>query len=289
MVVAILSGEEGAGKTIQALGIAKAFPTACWGLLELKDEEKMNVQKTAGFEPETLFRMYPAGHELQGNEDPAETLKAVEQWRDSIFKSQPLPQTIVLDGVSDLREYAIDAWTIKDNAARIAKGREPRKGIGEKNLAGWSEVNTIVKHILKPLVNLALKERLNFIMTAQMRDKYMDGEIIGKEPAFKSYISYPVPCLFTLSNNGNGYNLESTKDPLNPRWRETNITKGTGLLDALIKHGLIAPPDIERNYMITYENGGEKYRAFIQAETKSDAREEFLSQHNGCEILEITV
>lgn len=289
MIVGILSGEEGVGKTIQALGIAKVFPPACWGLLELKDEEKMNALKTVGFEPETLFRMYPAGHELQGNEDPVETLKAVEQWRDSIFECRPLPQTIVLDGVSDLREYAIDAWTINDNAVRIAKGREPRKGIGEKNLAGWSEVNTIVKHILKPLVNLALKEHLNFIMTAQMRDKYIDGEIIGKEPAFKSYISYPVPCLFTLSNSGNGYNLDSTKDPSNPRWRETNITKGTGLRDALIKHGLIEMPVQEKNYMVTYENGGEKYRAFIKAETESKAREEFLSVHNACEILEITL
>jgi hypothetical protein len=289
MVVGILSGDEGVGKTIQALGIAKTFPTARWGLLELKDEEKMMAVQTAGFEPETLFRMYPAGHELQGNEDPVETLKAVEQWRDSIFKCRPLPRTIVLDGVSDLREYAIDAWTIKDNAVRIAKGREPRKGIGEKNLAGWSEVNTIVKHILKPLVNLALKEHLNFIMTAQMRDKYMDGEIIGKEPAFKSYISYPVPCLFTLSNNGNGYSIDSTKDPLNPRWRETNIAKGTGLFDALIKHTLIEPPVRESNFMITYELYGEKKRAFVKAETVEDAKEEFTRGYPGCTFLEVVV
>jgi hypothetical protein len=221
-----------------------------WGVLELKDEERLAEFETGDFKPETLFKMYPHGHELQGNEDPVETLKAVEQWRDSIFKSQPLPQTIVLDGVSDLREYAIDAWIITDNAARIANGRAPRKQLGEKNLTGWGEVNTMVKHIIKPLVNLALKEHLNFIMTAQMRDKYLDGEIIGKEPAFKSYISYPVPCLFTLSNSGNGYNLDSTKDPINPRWRETNIVKGTGVLDALIKHKLIDPPARESNFMI---------------------------------------
>jgi hypothetical protein len=289
MVVCILSGDEGSGKSTQALEIAKAFQPARWGVLELKDEERLAKFKSKTFEPETLFKMYPTGHELMGNEDPGETLKAVEQWRDSIFKSRPLPQTIVLDGVSDLREYAIDAWTINDNAARIAKGREPRKGIGEKNLAGWSEVNTMVKHILKPLINLALKERLNFIMTAQMRDKYMDGEIIGKEPAFKSYISYPVPCLFTLSHSGNGYDLDSTKDPLNPRWRETNIAKGTGLLDALIKHSLIREPPREENYMITYEDDGEKCRAFIKAMSESEARTEFLSLHEACKILEITL
>lgn len=289
MIVAILSGSEGVGKSTQTIEIAKAFQPVKWGVLELKDEERLAKFKSETFIPETLFKMYPPGHELQGNEDPIETLKAVEQWRDSIFKIRPFPQTIVLDGVSDLREYAIDAWTINDNAVRIAKGREPRKGIGEKNLAGWSEVNTIVKHILKPLVNLALKERLNFIMTAQMRDKYRDGEIIGKEPAFKSYISYPVPCLFTLSNSGNGYNLDSTKDPLNPRWRETNIAKGTGVLDALIKHGLILVPTYEKKYMITYENGGERHRAFINAKTESDVREEFLLKHSTYKILEIVV
>jgi hypothetical protein len=288
MVVAILSGSEGVGKSTQTIEIAKAFPEARWGILELKDEEMLAEFKTREFKPETLFKMYPSGHELQGNEDPVETLKAVEQWRDSIFSSHPLPQTIVLDGVSDLREYAIDAWIIFDNVERIAKGREPRKGIGEKNLTGWGEVNTIVKHILKPLVNLALKEHLNFIMTAQMRDKYLDGEIIGKEPAFKSYISYPVPCLFTLSNSGNGYNLDSTKDPLNPRWRETNIAKGTGVLDALKKHKLISLPVLERTYMITYDINGEKKRAFVTAETASDATEEFISTYPACMILEVT-
>lgn len=289
MVVAIVSGSEGTGKTTQLLGIAEAFPSTMWGIMELKDEEKIMALKTNKFTPEVLYRIYPDDHELEGNEDPKKTLNAVEEWRDSIFKSELRPRTVIFDGISDLREYAIDAWIIANNAERAAKGRAPLKGIGEKNLSGWSEVNNTVKLILKPLINLALKNHINFIMTAQMKDMYRDGVIVGIEPAIKPYMSYPVPCLFTLSYSALGYTLECTKESENPRWNIENLRKKTGMLEALRAHNLLIAPTREKDFMVTYEYelGGEKKRTFMKAETAVDAEAEFLRSFPACKVLEV--
>lgn len=286
MVVGIVSGSEGTGKTTQLLGIAEAFPHTMCGIMELKDEEKIMGLKTDEFTPEVLYRMYSDGHKLEGNEDPRETLKAIEKWRDTVLKTKP--QTVIFDGISDLREYAIDAWVIANNAERAVKGRAPLKGIGEKNLSAWSEVNNTVKLILKPLINTALKNHTNFLMTAQMKDMYRDGVLVGIEPAYKPYISYPVPCLFILSFSNLGYNLECTKESENPRWIVENIKKKTGMLEALQAHGLIQESITEKDYMITYELDGEKKRAFVKAETEADAQNEFTRGYPGCVLLEVT-
>jgi hypothetical protein len=289
MVVAIVAGEEGSGKTSQILEIAKRFPVAVYGIMELKDKEKIMGLTSPTFIPEVLFEVYPDGHEKEGNIDPVATVQHVERWRKAVYAMNPPPVIIVLDGVSDLRSEVTDAWIKKDNMERISKGRAPRESIGEKNIGAWGAVNTWVKEIINPLINLGLKKHINVFLTAQMKDKYIDGEIVGIEPALKPYMSYPIPCLFTLSSNESGYKIACTKEPENPRWHVDNVAKNTGFYDALVAHNLIQEPTREKNYMIIYENGGEKHRAFIKAETETEARNEFISVHNACEILEITV
>jgi hypothetical protein len=201
---------------------------------------------------------------------------------------RPLPQTVVLDGISDLRAEVTDAWIREDNIAREARGRGPREAIGEKNIGAWGAVNTRVKKILTPLINMGLKNHINIFLTAQMKDKYVDGEIVGIEPALKPYMSYPIPCLFVFSYNGNGYKIACTKEPKNPRWHVDSVEKHTGFLDVLTAHDLITPPVVEKTFMITYELDGEKKRAFVKAETASDAQEEFTRGYPGCTLLEVT-
>jgi energy-coupling factor transporter ATP-binding protein EcfA2 len=288
MVVAIVAGEEGSGKTTQLLKMAEMYPPARWGIMEMKDEEQIMERKSDTFNPEVLYEMYEDGHVLQGNNDPLKTVKHVERWMAKTYTMRPRPQTVVLDGISDLRAEATDAWILEDNIARESRGRGPREAIGEKNIGAWGAVNDRVKKILTPLINMGLKNHINIFLTAQMKDKYVDGEIVGIEPALKPYMSYPIPCLFVFSYNGNGYKIACTKEPKNPRWHVDGVEKHTGFFDALDGHGLILSPVRERTYMITYELEGEKKRAFVNAETTVDAENKFTRGYPGCAFLEVT-
>jgi ABC-type phosphate/phosphonate transport system ATPase subunit len=80
MVVAIVAGEEGSGKTTQLLKMAEMYPSARWGIMEMKDEEQIMKLKSDTFESEVLYEMYENGHALQGNNDPLKTVKHVERW-----------------------------------------------------------------------------------------------------------------------------------------------------------------------------------------------------------------
>jgi len=285
MTVAIIAGEEGVGKTTQLLSLAAASESAMWGILELKDEEKIMKLETETFRPEVLCEVYPDGHKLQGNEDPSATLDKVREWRDKIYKMNSPPSTIVFDGISDLRGYAVEEWVKQDNIKRAHRGEKSREVIGEKNIGAWSEVNLTVQRILKPLVNRALKKHINLFLTAQMKDKYRHGEVVGTVPDYKPYMSYPVQCLFIMSYTDK-YILECIKEPVNPRWKIENLQKGVGLLDALRTHSLIE--QALSTYMILYEEDGEAKREFVDAITEDAAKEAFMKKVPNVEILEVT-
>ena len=179
------------------------------------------------------------------------------------------------------------AWILADNADRLAKGRQPRKTIGEKNIGAWGEVNTAVKEIVTPLINLGLKHGINVIMTAQMKDNYIGGDIVGSKPDIKPFMSYPVPCLFTLSYDEKGYNINCTKEPSSPRWRVDGINKGTGLMEAFSSHDLLQP-SATSDYMILYRIGDDDGRSFITAKDKEEARAKFPEAQPEAVISEVT-
>lgn len=288
MVVAIVAGEEGSGKTTQILKMAELYPPVAWGIMEMKDEERIMDLKSDTFSPEVLYEMYEEGHALQGNNNPYETVKHVEHWRDKVYSVYPHPKTIVLDGISDLRAEVTDAWVQEDNIRRAATGRSPREAIGEKNIGAWGAVNDRVKRIITPIINMGLKNKINVFLTAQMKDKYVDGEIVGIEPALKPYMSYPIPCLFVFSYFNSGYKIECIKEPENPRWHIDSVAKHIGFFEALDAHELVIPPPIETNYMITYELNGEIKRGFEKAESAAIAEEKFMSRHLDGKVLEVT-
>lgn len=281
MVVAIAAGAEGVGKTSQLLGVAKEFGPAVWAILELKDAERIQRLNDPNFHSEVLYKVYEDGTELQGCVDPIKTLNAVRMWRDKIYNMNPLPKTIVVDGISDLREYAINEWIVRDN---IQNGKQ-RQSIGAKNLSAWGDINATVRKILEPIINKALLEHINLFMSAQMKDKYLNGDVVGFTPDYKAYMSYSVQCLFQLTYSGGGYNLESTKDPVNPRWIVDGIEKNTGLLDALRKHNLIEKAQPE--YVMQYDYDGKRLREYMKADNEADAEEKFYAKHPDAILVEV--
>jgi len=282
MVVMILSGGEGSGKTSQLLGTVKEYGTTVWGILELKDVEDVMALKSSTFSPTRLYQVYEDGTEFQGNADPIKTLNAVREWRDAIYSSSLLPRTIVLDGISELRDFSIYEW-IQNYNQKFGKKRE---SIGEKNLGAWGEVNIAVKRILEPLINKALLNHVNLFLTAGMKEKYLEGKIVGFTPDYKPWMSRSVQCLIELSCTGESYDLRCLKEPRNARWGEQSIAKRTGLLEALRDHNLIEAALI--TFMILYEEGGETKRDFMDASTEEKAKEAFKKKVPNVEILEVT-
>ena len=282
MVVTIISGGEGTGKTTQLLRLVKEFGDVVWGILELKDVEEILKLKSSTFQPTRLYQVYEDGTKLQGNVDPIKTLEFVRNWRDMVYKTKPFPQTIVIDGISDLRDYVIKEWIINKNTN---EGKN-YKSMGKNNLSGWAEVNNEVQAILEPLINKALLNHINLFMTAGVKEKFLNGEIVGFTPDYKPWMSRSVQCLIQLSCVDESYNLKCTKEPENPRWHVDNIPKGTGLLSALRVHNLVEQAVI--TFMIVYDEGGEIKRAFIKAKTAEEAKKEFLEQIPEGNVIEVS-
>jgi hypothetical protein len=281
MTVTIVSGGEGTGKTSQLLKIAEEFAPTVWGVSELKDVERIVGLKSTTFHPEQLYQVYADGTELQGNVDPIKTLQFVRKWRDKIYTLKPLPKTIVIDGISELRDYAIDEWIINDN---LKRGKN-RQSIGEKNLSAWGEVNAEVKKILEPLINKALLNHVNLFMTAGVKEKYLDGDIVGYAPDYKAWMSRSVQCLIQLECSGERYDLKCTKEPVNPRWNVQNIPKETGLLTALRGHNLIEKAQPE--YVLQYDYDGARLREYVKADNEADAEAKFYAKHPDAILVEV--
>lgn len=298
MTTAIISGREGTGKTTQVLNIAKEFPPVAWAVLELKDIAKIEKCKSNTFSVDTLYVTYPREHEKGMAVNPIATLHKFAKWKDSILSNDKTPQTIVVDGISDLRDYAIIAWLIEDNIERKAKGDSPRKNIGKKNLGVWGEINQNVRDLLEPLINLSFEEDINLLMTAQMKDDYVDGEKMGYIPDLKEWMSYPVQCLFTLykEEKSNIYSMSCEKEPENPSWQVDELEKDRGLLKALLSHNLLNT-DSEtkkrltaerKEFVVRYTLDGKRQRAIIEGTDAETVKAQIMEYtHRAAKDLEV--
>jgi hypothetical protein len=267
MTVGIFSGEEGVGKTTQLLTLAKAYPKSYWIVMELKDKDRLKKEADDELEVCIAYTTYPKGHERQKKVDPVATLKAVEEARDHMIEMEP--QTCIVDGISDLRKYATSVWALEYNEKNDTSLTQPKY----KDWGEWGIVNEMVQDILEPMINTALDTHLDLWMTSQMK------------PDLKDWMSYPVQCLFLLDRTKSEYSLECTKEPENAAWEKLELEKDTGVLKALVKHGLVDRTKsvleqvAEQNeYMIRY---GEGKKMFVTATSKKKAIEEFITEtHN---------
>ena len=296
MTVAIVSGQEGTGKTTQVVGVAKASSPTLWAVLELKDKKKIERYASNDFNVQILYKTYPRNHEKAMSVDPIATLQNVLEWKNSIMNLTDLPRTIVIDGISDLRDYAISAWVIKDNIERKAQGKPPRKRIGERNIGAWGEVNQTVRDLLEPLINLALINDISLLMTAQFKEEWLGGDKVGYIPDLKPWMSYPIPCLFSLFSSEKGYSLSCTKEPDNPRWIVEDLEKDTGFLKALITHNLIDTTEEtkkataeKKEYMVRFKLAGESKKEFITAVGAEEAEAMLKAMYEEAEEVEVII
>ena len=227
MVVAIIAGKGGVGKTSQVFSIAKLFEPWRWAIMEKKDERAIGE----------------GGDLLIGIDDkymvnPINTLNNFENWRDIVLSEER--KCIVVDGISDIRDYAIEEW-IQTHPIYDSKGNEKkRESIGAKNLTGWSEVNKRTRALLEPLVNYGLYKGVHVFFTAQMKQLYKDNIRVGEQPDIKEWMEYPVECLIILKKTEDTYTCTCDKAPM---WSQgafsSELRKDTGLLEVMSIQGLL--------------------------------------------------
>lgn len=230
MTVCILAGRGGVGKTSQTKAIATMSNKFKWAIMELKDQ---HLQKKY-----TTMDIIVAIDD-QYRIDPVKTLNNFSAWKNTIIRSNSL-DCVVVDGISDLRNYAMDEWLINENEQRMADGKRQRKTIGGDNLSAWSAINDRVRSLLEPLINYGINTGTNVIFTAEMKPIYRKNEVIGIEPNIKEWIEYPCEAIMVLNKDGDKFWVDSIKTPLwsHGTFSET-VEKDTGVLRVMLQHGLL--------------------------------------------------
>jgi len=146
-------------------------------------------------------------HIIQYNEyyeeDGVKTLEVLEREIRNIIKDNKYG-IVVLDGISDIRRFAMKEWIEQDNLIQISKNKQPRKGISGENKAAWAAINQRVMGILEPLINWSNIKHTNVFFTAQMKDSYVNDTKVGRQIAAGDWIEFDVDAKCHLFRNDAG-------------------------------------------------------------------------------------
>ena len=216
-MIIILSGEPGSGKTFQAMGWEEPIL-----YLDMENRTQKTLDNYYMDKIITIKKCMAFTKEYK--EDHITTLQNFEKECKGIEEAT----TIVIDGISDIRDYAATKWAIKEKRKR------------PMNPGDWEQINDIVRDLLFPLINQCRIKEINLVMTAQFKDDYaLDSEgkssKIGRIPALKDWISYNVDSLITMEYRKPHYRAICTKSLVG--CFEENIT-GKSLYDILIEKGV---------------------------------------------------
>ena len=206
--IIMIASEDGHGKT---RGIC-SFPEE---IALLDTEYPKSKQTISAFYADKLITTFPcqvyhtksdpARGILRGNIDIDKTIDEIYKNIGHILDNYEQYETVVVDGVSDLRRMVAEHW--------IKHDPKHRKVIGD-NPSAWSEINDIVKErMLFPLINTARILDKTLILTSKMTDtrtiltgedgashSYKTGT---KEPDVSEWIGYKMDVKILLSCDKN--------------------------------------------------------------------------------------
>jgi hypothetical protein len=166
-------------------------------VLERKDEELLE-RKGEGI----VFKVIEQFDENY-MEDPIATLDNLDRQFREIMNGNKY-RNIFVDGVSDIRGFAIKEWIYNDNRERKAQSLKPRTSIMGENLSAWSAINDRTKGIIRPLVNWATVKRTNVFFTAQMKDNYIKNQKVGQAINIGEWLEYDVDVKCRLYRDKDG-------------------------------------------------------------------------------------
>ena len=179
--------------------------------------------------------------ELRHLEDPVATIDKLERTIHDIITTNKY-KNVVVDGVSDIRTYAMKEWIHHDNMDRKRKGENPRQGIAGDNLSAWQAINDRTKNLIRPLINWGNVTRNNVFFTAQLKDNYLNNTKGGKASNIGEWCEYDVDVKLEFTHPAlDTFIVRITKLP---NWAtddgiyEIHMSKD-GLLGLLAARGLI--------------------------------------------------
>ena len=151
-------------------------------------------------------------------------------------KKEGVPATLVVDGITDVRNNYCKALWLHKNPGKRQPGKE-----------SWRLINEWTREILEPLMNLSKVLGLDLVFTAQCKDKYVtvsakdEGKRVreqstdGRVPNTKDWQNYGSSVLAELSNIGKKYFVKITKSPIG---RDNFEITGRSLYGVLVEKGL---------------------------------------------------
>jgi len=188
-IIGIFYSEPGCGKTYQVLTAEEP--------IEYYDMENRGKKKIEKYYPDKLITLHELKlYDKNFNEDKIGSFDAFNEEIKKLIKlkENEIPQTIIIDGIGDLRDYAHEKW---------CKMEKRKKAM---NPGDWEGVNDLVRNALFPPINWARVHKTNLLMTAQMKDNYTvvgkgDDKTSSKDgriPSFKEFCGYNVDLLIEL-------------------------------------------------------------------------------------------
>ena len=205
----LYAGKGGSGKTSQALQTAKAIGSGLYAILEKKDEEIIiDALSETDVEVVNLSEI----NESTLMNDPVATLILFSQFVERVKNEKP--KVVVVDGISEIRTFAIDKW-ILENPIKEKGKTVARTKIGKDHLSAWEEVNNITKALIIPLINYGIWLQYPVVLTSWMSKDYIDDSVVGWSPAIKDWIEYPIQVIFEFikAPHAKLYTVETRKIP----------------------------------------------------------------------------
>jgi hypothetical protein len=252
MTVCIIAGIPGVGKTSQIFTYAKLFKPVRWASFESKDKRffsiVLNDELKTTFDQQIILKTHPVGTmDAVGNSismmpNPVETLEAFELWVNETIRANP--RVVVVDGISGIAEYARDEWIVKDNEIRTKNGQRPRTSIAPENKHAYTEINDRVRRLIMPLIQWGYDTGNDLFLTANLTDKYVDGNVVGEKIDAKPWVIKEAEVVFTFLRDKDHYWAECSKIPNWAHTKESTFTmelrRDDGLIEAMSIHGLIS-------------------------------------------------
>jgi len=206
--IAIVGGSPGTGKTLQSF----LFPKPILSLDMENRQGRCREDNFTGSDKEEIsiiecLELYPPDHERAYYIDAVKTLNRARKEIRHILTGKKKPATIIMDGLSELRAYAVDEWLQR-------KRTEGKKRIQPSGAGDWGEINDIVRSLIFPLINYCRVMKINLVLTCTLKDKYKDREVVGSELHVKDWMAYNVDYIYWLkASTDNKYLVECHKSP----------------------------------------------------------------------------